>query len=103
MNKLLLNASEYVGKFVDGWKIDKVTENSLCYIFYLEKEDSIKVFFITKTVILGSSLNLNEDVYELRYKDYEDSKLLFLSEVLDVNHVINEMKILIQKYIKFDK
>ena len=103
MDILLLNTPEYVGKLVDGWKIDEVAENPLSYVFYLERDGSTKVFFIRKTVILGSSLNLNTNVYELRYKDYEDSKLLTLSEVLDVTHVVNEMKILIAKYIKFDK
>lgn len=102
MDILLLNTSEYVGKVVDGWRVDEVTENPLSYVFYLNKAGATKSFFIRKTVILGSVLNIETNVYELRYKDYEDSKLLTLSEILDATFVVNEIKNLIKKYSKFD-
>ncbi len=103
MDILLLNTSDYIGKEVGEWVIEDATESGISFAFLLKQNEKSKVFFIRKNVIKANVINLPNDVYELWYKDYEDSKLLTLSEISDIDIVLNEMKILIEKYSKFDK
>jgi len=103
MDILKLNTSDYLGKMAGEWRIDEIKEERTSYIIYLEKDGDDKKFLIPRAVIKGKSLNLPVDVYEVRYRDYEDSALLNLSEILNGDIVANTMKTLIEKYSKFDK
>ena len=87
---------------IDGWIIKDSFDDGLSYILLLEKNSKSKVFYIRKNVIKSNSILSKTDVYELRYKDYEDSALLTLDEVLSKSKVMDEIKKLIDKYSKYD-
>ena len=96
------NYKEYIGKTIDEWNIIDCADMPGNYVIVLEKNGKNKFFYIRKNVILSNVLKIDEDVYELWYKDFEDSKLLNLSEILNINTVISKMNELLQKYIQYE-
>jgi hypothetical protein len=102
MDTLTLNTSDYLGKMVGEWIVAEIQNQSLAYVIYLSKGNSDKVFFIRKPIIKGSSIRLDNDVYELWYDDYKEAKLLTLTEILNTDILIQSINELIVKYSKFD-
>jgi hypothetical protein len=45
---------------------------------------------------------LDNDVYELLYKDFQDSRLLTLSDTADMDVVISKIQELLEKYSKYE-
>jgi hypothetical protein len=96
------NYKSYIGKTIFDWEIVQCDDGGQVYAIVLKKESLERVFFIRKTLIKGSSLRLENDVYELWYKDFEDNKLLTLSEILDVDIVLSKIGELLNKYSKYE-
>jgi hypothetical protein len=104
MEILQLNLADFKNKKVGDFKIDEIQDQPTAYVFYLQRESfSDKVFFVRKNVIKASALNLENDVYELWYNDFQDAKLLTLSDVLNPDIVCENMLKLINKYSKIEK
>ena len=104
MEILQLNLADFKNKKVGDYQIDEIQDQPVAYVFYLQRDSfSDKVFFIRKNVIKASALNLENDLYELWYNDFQDAKLLTLSEVLNPNVVCENMLKLINKYSKNEK
>ncbi len=97
--ELKLNLAEFKNKKVGEYEIDEIQDQPVAYVFYLKRDSfSDKVFFIRKPVIKAMVLSLEKDVYELWYNDFQDSKLLTLSEITNSDVVCENMRILIEKY-----
>ena len=92
------NYKEYVGKTINGWNIAHFDDAGPVYIIVLRKSSNESIFYIRKNVIKGEVLGLDNDVYELWYKSFEDAKLLTLSEVLNADIVLSKIDELIKKY-----
>lgn len=97
-NLIIQNYKEYINKPVGDWIISECDDIGSSYAIILKNNSLQRVFFIRKTVINASVLKLDENVYELWYKDFLDSKLLTLSEVLDIDIVISKIQELLNKY-----
>lgn len=102
MDILEINYSSYKGKNVGDWQIVDTILAGPNYVLLLEKDTKHKTFFIRRDVIKANSLLLQNDVYDLWYDDYKESKLLSLSEIQNADFVVNQMEILIDKYSKYD-
>lgn len=102
MDILKLNTSSIKGKMVGDWLIEEIQEQPIAYVLYLSKNTTDKVFFVRKPVIKAESLNLPNDVYELWYDDYKDATLLSLSDALNPDTLVEAIRLLIDKYSKFD-
>jgi hypothetical protein len=96
------NYKNYVNRSILDWTIEKCMDYPIAYSIVLKKDNSEKLFYINRTVIKGSDLRLDEDVYELRYKNFEDSILLNLNDILDIDIVISKMEELIEKYSSYE-
>ena len=92
----------YINRSVLGCVIIDSVEYPSLYAIVLKKNDSEKLFYINRTIIKGSDLRLDEDVYELRYKNFEDSILLNLNDILDIDIVVSKMEELIEKYSSYE-
>jgi len=102
MEELTLPIQLYKGKKVGEWNIVDAQDLGNIYLVLLQKNGKTKIFYIRKPVIKAKSLQLSNDVYELWYKDFEDSKLLTLEEISNIDIVIENMNTLINTYSKFD-
>jgi hypothetical protein len=99
MEELIINNyRDYIGRTILDWQITDCVEMPTLYLIVIKKNNVEKFFHIRRTIIKGNVLNLNEDVYELRYKDFEDSALLNTNDILNIDVVISKMIELIQKY-----
>jgi hypothetical protein len=96
------NFKNYINTNILGWTIQNFTEYSSVYVIVLNKDDSEKLFHIHREIIKANALRLDEDVYELRYKNFEDSLLLNSTDILDMNIVVSKMEELIQKYSSYE-
>ena len=70
---IISNYKDYIGKTILDWNIIDAAELPTVYAIVLKRNDSEKIFYIRRRIIKGSVLNLNEDVYELWYKNFEDA------------------------------
>ena len=103
MQQLVIsNYKNYINRNILGWNIVDCIEFSGNYAIVLKKNDSEKVFYINRAIIKGSDLRLDEDVYELRYKNFEDSTLLNFTDILNMDIVISKMQELIEKYSSYE-
>jgi hypothetical protein len=103
MQQLVIsNYKNYINRTILGWTIVDCIEFSGDYVIVLKKNDSEKLFYINRTIIKGSVLRLDEDVYELRYKNFEDSTLLNSADILNIDIVISKMQELIEKYSSYE-
>jgi hypothetical protein len=103
MQQLVIsNYKNYINRNILGWNIVDSIEFSGNYAIVLKKNDSEKVFYINRAIIKGSDLRLDEDVYELRYKNFEDSTLLNSTNILNIDIVISKMEELIEKYSSYE-
>ena len=99
MEELLIpNYKQYIGKSILDWQIIDCVEMPGNYIIVLKRNNFEKFFYIRRIIIKGSALNLNYDVYELWYKDFQDSKLLNTNDILNIDVVISNITQLIEKY-----
>ena len=96
------NYKNYVNRNILDWTVEKCLDYPTAYSIVLKKDDSEKLFYINRAVIKGSDLRLDEDVYELRYKNFEDSILLNLNDILDIDIVVSKMEELIEKYSSYE-
>ena len=101
-NLVIPNYKNYINKKVLDWTISECEDVGPIYAIILKKESLEKIFFIRKIVIKGSALRLDKDVYELWYKNFEESRLLTISEVLDIDIVLSKIEELINKYLQYE-
>jgi hypothetical protein len=101
-NLVIPNYKNYINKKVLDWNISECEDVGPIYAIILKKESLERIFFIRKIVIKGSALRLDNDVYELWYKNFEDNKLLTLSEILDSDIVLSKIGELLNKYSKYE-
>jgi hypothetical protein len=92
----------YINRNVLGWAIIDSVEYPSLYAIVLKKNDSENLFYIRRTIIKGSVLRLDEDVYELWYKTFEESRLLNSTDILNIDIVISKMEELIGKYSSYE-
>jgi hypothetical protein len=92
----------YINRSVLGWVIIDSVEYPSLYAIVLKKNDSENLFYIRRTIIKGSVLRLDEDVYELWYKTFEESRLLNSTDILNIDIVISKMEELIEKYSSYE-
>jgi hypothetical protein len=92
----------YINRNVLGWAIIDSVEYPSLYAIVLKKNDSENLFYIRRTIIKGSVLRLDEDVYELWYKTFEESRLLNSTDILNIDIVISKMEELIEKYSSYE-
>ena len=85
------NYKEYIGKTIDDWVVIDSVDMPDMYIIVLSKDSNQRTFYIRKTVIKGHILRLENDVYDLWYNEFKQSKLLTLSEVLDIDIVLSKI------------
>ena len=95
---IIPNYKDYIGRTILDWQVVDCVELPTLYAIVLKHNDSENIFYIRRTIIKGSVLNLSEDVYELRYKTFEDSLLLNVNDILNIDIVISKMTELIEKY-----
>lgn len=96
------NWSKFLGKIVNDFTFSNVIDEGPLYVIFLTKNEKTKIFLLRKAVINAKVLNLENDVYELRYKDFEDSELLTIDEILDENILLSKIEKLIKKYSKYE-
>jgi hypothetical protein len=101
-NLIITNYRDYIGKTIFDWQVIDSAELPTVYAIVLKRNDSEKIFYIRRGIINGSVLNLSEDVYELWYKNFEDSLLLNSTDIVDVDIVVSKMTQLIQKYSSYE-
>jgi hypothetical protein len=99
---VIQNYKNYANRNILDWTIEKCVDYPIAYSIILKKDNSEKLFYINRTIIKGSDLSLPNDVYELRYKNFEDCLLLSETDVLDIDIVISKMQELIQKYSSYE-
>lgn len=99
---IINNYKNYIGKTILDWQVIDCLEMPTMYLIVLKRNDVEKFFHIRRGIINGSVLNLNEDVYELRYKSFEDSVLLNTTDILSIDVVVSKMTELIQKYSSYE-
>ena len=92
----------YINRSVLGWVIIDSVEYPSLYAIVLKKNDSENLFYIKRSIIKGSVLRLDEDVYELWYKTFEESSLLNSTDILNIDIVISKMEELIEKYSSYE-
>ena len=103
MEQLIIeNYKNFVNKTIGDWVIVDFEDAGPNYGIILKKESTEMIFLIRKTVIKGSALRLDNDVYELLYKDFQDSRLLTLSDTADMDIVISKIQELLEKYSKYE-
>jgi hypothetical protein len=103
MQQLVIpNYKNYINRNILGWTIVDCIEFSGDYAIVLKKNDSEKLFYINRTIIKGSDLRLDEDVYELWYKTFGESRLLNSADILNIDIVISKMEELIEKYSSYE-
>lgn len=95
------NYEELIGKVVGDWNIVDSANMPGNYVIALEKDSKNLVFFVRKEPIkeLGKSLGL----YELWFRDYEDSIILSEADATNCDTIINNMRILLNRYSKHIK
>jgi hypothetical protein len=101
-NLVIPNYKNYINKKVLDWNISECEDVGPIYAIILKKESLERIFFIRKIVIKGSALRLDNDVYELWYKNFEESRVLTLSEILDTDIVLSKIEELLNKYSKYE-
>jgi hypothetical protein len=99
---IISNYTDYIGKTILDWNIIDAAELPTVYAIVLNRNDSEKIFYIRRSIIKGSVLNLSEDVYELWYKNFEDSLLLNATDIMNVDMVVSKISELIQKYSSYE-
>jgi hypothetical protein len=103
MEQLVIdNYKNFVNRTIGDWVISEFEDAGPVYGIILKKESIEKVFLIRKTVIKGSALRLDNDVYELLYKDFQDSRLLTLSDTANIDVVISKIQELLEKYSSYE-
>jgi hypothetical protein len=103
MEKLVIaNYKNFVNKTIGDWVITTFDDAGTAYGIVVKKESIERVFLIRKTVIKGSALRLDEDVYELLYTDFQESRLLTLSDTANMDVVISKIQELLEKYSKYE-
>jgi hypothetical protein len=101
-NLVIPNYKNYINKKVLDWNISECEDVGPIYAIILKKESLERIFFIRKIVIKGSKLRLDNDVYELWYKNFEESRVLTLSEILDTDIVLSKIEELLNKYSQYE-
>jgi hypothetical protein len=101
-NLTIPNYKDYINKKVLDWDISACEDIGPVYAIILKKDSLERVFFIRKTLIRGSALRLDNDVYELWYKSFEESRLLTISEILNIDIVLSNIEELLNKYLKYE-
>jgi len=99
---IINNYKDYIGKSIFDWNIIDSAKLPAVYAIVLKRNTSEKIFYIRRTIIKGSVLNLNEDVYELWYKDFQDSKLINSNDIQNIDIVLSKMQELIEKYSSYE-
>jgi hypothetical protein len=99
---IITNYKDYIGKSILDWDIIDSIQYPSAYTIVLKRNDSQKIFHIRRDIIKASALRLNEDVYELLYKDFEESCLLNSTDILNIDIVISKMTELVQKYSSYE-
>ena len=92
----------FVNKTIGDWVITTFDDAGTAYGIVVKKESIERVFLIRKDVIKGSALRLDEDVYELLYTDFQESRLLTLSDTANMDAVISKIQELLEKYSKYE-
>lgn len=99
---VIANYKNFVNKTIGDWVITTFDDAGSAYGIVVKKESTERVFLIRKTVIKGSALRLDEDVYELLYTDFQESRLLTLSDTANMDVVISKIQELLEKYSKYE-
>jgi len=99
---IINNYKDYIGKSILDWNIIDSAKLPIAYAIVLKRNNSEKIFYIRRTIIKGSVLNLNEDVYELWYKDFQDSKLINANDIQNIDIVVSKIQELIEKYSSYE-
>jgi len=99
---IINNYKDYIGKSILDWNIIDSAKLPIVYAIVLKRNNSEKIFYIRRTIIKGSVLNLNEDVYELWYKDFQDSKLINANDIQNIDIVVSKIQELIEKYSSYE-
>lgn len=99
---VIANYKNFVNKTIGDWVITTFDDAGSAYGIVVKKESIERVFLIRKTVIKGSALRLDEDVYELLYTDFQESRLLTLSDTANMDVVISKIQELLEKYSKYE-
>jgi len=99
---IITNYKDYIGKSVLDWDIIDSTQFPSVYTIVLKRNDSQKIFHIRRDIIKGSTLRLDEDVYELRYTNFEDCCLLNSTDIFNIDIVVSKMTELVQKYSSYE-
>ena len=99
---VIANYKNFLNKTIGDWVVTSFDDAGTAYGIVVKKESIERVFLIRKTVIKGSALRLDNDVYELLYKDFQDSRLLTLSDTADMDVVISKIQELLEKYSKYE-
>jgi hypothetical protein len=99
---ILNNFKQYIDKLVSGWRIVAFDEMPAVYIIVLTKDNLERIFYIRRPIIRGNDVYRDEDLYELWYKDYEEAKLLSISEVSNIDFLLTTIEKLLEKYSKHD-
>lgn len=103
MEKLVIaNYKNFVNKTIGDWVITTFDDAGTAYGIVVKKDSIERVFLIRKTVIKGSALRLDDDVYELLYTNFQDSRLLTLSDTANMDVVISKIQELLEKYSKYE-
>lgn len=97
-NLIISNYTGYINRTILDWSVVDVEENPSTYVIVIRKGQLENFFYIRRNIIKGSDLRLSEDVYELWYKDFQDSALLNSNDILDMDVVISKIGELLQKY-----
>ena len=95
---VIANYKNFLNKTIGDWVVTSFDDAGTAYGIVVKKESIERVFLIRKNVIKGSALRLDEDVYELLYTDFQDSRLLTLSDTANMDAVISKIQELLEKY-----
>ena len=93
---VIANYKNFLNKTIGDWVVTSFDDAGTAYGIVVKKESIERVFLIRKTVIKGSTLRLDEDVYELLYTDFQDSRLLTLSDTANMDVVISKIQELLE-------
>ena len=99
---VIANYKNFLNKTIGDWVVTSFDDAGTAYGIVVKKESIERVFLIRKNVIKGSALRLDEDVYELLYTDFQDSRLLTLSDTANMDVVISKIQELLEKYSKYE-
>jgi hypothetical protein len=99
---IIPNYKQFINISIGDWAITKCEDGMMAYSITVKKELLERTFLIRKPVIKANVLRLDNDVYELCYHNFQESKLLTLDEVLDTNIVVSKIEELLEKYSSYE-